>query len=248
MSRLRHPAHALRVPDGRRRVLDRPAETLALGVSDAQHLRTVDRHAFAPSLRLGSPLAAGPVDGGIAGMPYRTRRSPRRYRRRGEQSDRSVPRRRSCARAPGRVRRFPEGTKTAPDAARAIGCEVGQIVKSLVFLADGEPVLALTSGANRVDERRLATLAGASGAGGRPQRRRGRPPASPWAGRPVRPSGTRPDLPGPGSAGLRGGLGGGGGPDAVFRTTPGELRGTAGALVADLKETHPGDRKGAPNR
>src|SRR4029450_8205252 len=38
------------------------------------------------------------------------------------------------------VRRFPEGTKTAPDAARAIGCEVGQIVKSLVFVADGEPV------------------------------------------------------------------------------------------------------------
>ena len=62
------------------------------------------------------------------------------------------------------VRRFPEGTKTAPDAARAIGCEVGQIVKSLVFVADGEPVLALTSGANRVDVGRLATLAGASAA------------------------------------------------------------------------------------
>ena len=60
------------------------------------------------------------------------------------------------------VRRFPEGTKTAPDAARAIGCEVGQIVKSLVFVADGDPVLALTSGANRVDVGRLATLAGAS--------------------------------------------------------------------------------------
>ena len=65
---------------------------------------------------------------------------------------------------PVEVRRFPQGTKTAPDAARAIGCEVGQIVKSLVFLADAEPVLALTSGANRVDERRLATLTGASGA------------------------------------------------------------------------------------
>ena len=37
---------------------------------------------------------------------------------------------------PIEVRRFPEGLKTAPDAARAIGCEVGQIVKSLVFMAD----------------------------------------------------------------------------------------------------------------
>ena len=38
------------------------------------------------------------------------------------------------------VRRFPAGTKTAPDAARAVGCDVGQIVKSLVFVADGEPI------------------------------------------------------------------------------------------------------------
>lgn len=59
------------------------------------------------------------------------------------------------------VRRFPEGTKTAADAARAIGCEVGQIVKSLVFMAAGSPVLALTSGANRVDTVALGALAGA---------------------------------------------------------------------------------------
>jgi prolyl-tRNA editing enzyme YbaK/EbsC (Cys-tRNA(Pro) deacylase) len=49
------------------------------------------------------------------------------------------------------VREFPEGTRTAADAARAIGCHVDQIVKSLVFLADTEPVLVLTSGGNRVD-------------------------------------------------------------------------------------------------
>ncbi len=61
---------------------------------------------------------------------------------------------------PVEVRRFPEGTKTAQDAARAIGCEVGQIVKSLVFMGDGTPLLALTSGANRVDVGRLAELAG----------------------------------------------------------------------------------------
>jgi prolyl-tRNA editing enzyme YbaK/EbsC (Cys-tRNA(Pro) deacylase) len=52
-------------------------------------------------------------------------------------------------------REFPEGTRTAQDAAAAIGCEVGQIVKSLVFLRDGEPVLVLCSGANTVDAQRL---------------------------------------------------------------------------------------------
>jgi Cys-tRNA(Pro) deacylase len=60
------------------------------------------------------------------------------------------------------VRRFPEGTRTAEDAARAIGCEVGQIVKSLVFMADGRPVVALVSGADRVDTGLLAAATGAS--------------------------------------------------------------------------------------
>src|ERR1700686_1650784 len=50
------------------------------------------------------------------------------------------------------VKEFPAGTRTATDAARAVGCEVGQIVKSLVFVAGGTPVVALVSGANRVDE------------------------------------------------------------------------------------------------
>ncbi len=49
------------------------------------------------------------------------------------------------------VRDYPAGTRTAQDAAAAIGCEVAQIVKSLVFLAEAEPVLILVSGANRVD-------------------------------------------------------------------------------------------------
>jgi prolyl-tRNA editing enzyme YbaK/EbsC (Cys-tRNA(Pro) deacylase) len=54
------------------------------------------------------------------------------------------------------TRTFPEGTRTAVDAAAAVGCDVAQIVKSLVFIADDGPVLALTSGANRVDEGKLA--------------------------------------------------------------------------------------------
>jgi prolyl-tRNA editing enzyme YbaK/EbsC (Cys-tRNA(Pro) deacylase) len=57
---------------------------------------------------------------------------------------------------------FPEGTKTAADAARAVGCEIGQIVKSLVFVADGVAVVALTSGQNRVDSTALARLMEAS--------------------------------------------------------------------------------------
>jgi prolyl-tRNA editing enzyme YbaK/EbsC (Cys-tRNA(Pro) deacylase) len=59
------------------------------------------------------------------------------------------------------IRRWPEGTRTASEAAAAVGCGVEQIVKSLVFVVDGEPVLALTSGANRVDTDRLADVLGA---------------------------------------------------------------------------------------
>ena len=57
-------------------------------------------------------------------------------------------------------RSFPEGTKTAADAAAAIGVEVGQIVKSLVFLLDGAPVMALVSGDNQLDEAKLSAAAG----------------------------------------------------------------------------------------
>lgn len=59
-------------------------------------------------------------------------------------------------------RTFPQGTRTAADAAAAIGCAVGQIVKSLVLVADDAPVLVLTSGASRVDPQRVATALGAA--------------------------------------------------------------------------------------
>jgi prolyl-tRNA editing enzyme YbaK/EbsC (Cys-tRNA(Pro) deacylase) len=58
------------------------------------------------------------------------------------------------------VKQFPQGTRTAADAARAIGCDVAQIVKSLVFVAGGRPVIALVSGANRLEETRLGEAAG----------------------------------------------------------------------------------------
>jgi len=55
-----------------------------------------------------------------------------------------------------RVVELPQSTRTAAEAAQACGCEVAQIAKSLVFTgADGEAVLVITSGINRVDEKRL---------------------------------------------------------------------------------------------
>jgi prolyl-tRNA editing enzyme YbaK/EbsC (Cys-tRNA(Pro) deacylase) len=80
-------------------------------------------------------------------------------------SSAAVERFREAARPTGltiEVRRFPQGTRTARAAADAVGCDVAQIVKSLVFVADGEPFLALTSGRNQAD---LARLAGILGAG-----------------------------------------------------------------------------------
>jgi prolyl-tRNA editing enzyme YbaK/EbsC (Cys-tRNA(Pro) deacylase) len=61
-----------------------------------------------------------------------------------------------------KVTRFPATTRTAQDAAREIGCTVGEIVKSLVFVADDAPVVALCSGADRVDETKLKDALGAS--------------------------------------------------------------------------------------
>ncbi|MFB6094677.1 MAG: YbaK/EbsC family protein [Halanaeroarchaeum sp.] len=60
------------------------------------------------------------------------------------------------------VRTFEDGTKTAADAAAAIGCEVAQIASSIVMVADGAVVVVVTSGANRVDEDRIAAVRDAS--------------------------------------------------------------------------------------
>ncbi len=61
------------------------------------------------------------------------------------------------------VHSFPEGTRTAADAAAAIGVEVGAIVKSLVLRSDDGPVLALVSGANRADLAAVAAALGVTG-------------------------------------------------------------------------------------
>jgi len=56
------------------------------------------------------------------------------------------------------VKRFAATTRTAGDAAREIGTQVAQIVKSLVFIADGQPLIVLCSGENRVSVKRLADV------------------------------------------------------------------------------------------
>jgi prolyl-tRNA editing enzyme YbaK/EbsC (Cys-tRNA(Pro) deacylase) len=64
----------------------------------------------------------------------------------------------TAAGLPIEIRHVPEGARTAADAAAAIGCEVAQIVKSLVFMADGEPVVTLLAGDDRLDPARLADV------------------------------------------------------------------------------------------
>jgi len=61
------------------------------------------------------------------------------------------------------IRRFPASTRTAQDAAREIGVSVGEIVKSLVFVADGRPIVVLCCGDRRVSEERLREVVSASG-------------------------------------------------------------------------------------
>ena len=60
------------------------------------------------------------------------------------------------------VQRFDQSTGTAPEAAAAIGCELGAIVKSLCFLIEGRPVLVLAAGDRRVDSKALRRLHGVS--------------------------------------------------------------------------------------
>ena len=55
---------------------------------------------------------------------------------------------------------YPDGTRTAADAAAAIGCELSQIAKSLLVMTDDGPRLALTAGHNRIDLEALAGVLG----------------------------------------------------------------------------------------
>ena len=133
------------------------------------------------------------------------------------------------------VRQFPEGTRTATDAARAVGCEVGQIVKSLVFVAAGRPVVVLVSGANRLDERRMASIAGGPVTKADAETAR---TATGYAIGGVPPFGHTTELPVYMDRDLMDYAvvwAAAGRPDSVFEISPERLRDLSSATVADLK-------------
>ncbi|MEU3573263.1 YbaK/EbsC family protein [Kitasatospora sp. NPDC036755] len=66
----------------------------------------------------------------------------------------------AAAGVPGEIRVLPDSARTAAEAAAALGCEVGAIANSLVFICDGAPLLVMTSGAHRVDTAHLARQLG----------------------------------------------------------------------------------------
>jgi prolyl-tRNA editing enzyme YbaK/EbsC (Cys-tRNA(Pro) deacylase) len=67
--------------------------------------------------------------------------------------------------ATGEVRVLDDSARTAAEAAAALGVEVGQIANSLIFVADGDPLLVLTSGRHRVDTAKVAALVGVAKVG-----------------------------------------------------------------------------------
>jgi prolyl-tRNA editing enzyme YbaK/EbsC (Cys-tRNA(Pro) deacylase) len=66
----------------------------------------------------------------------------------------------AAAGATGQVRQLPDSARTAAQAAQALGCDIGAIANSLVFMCDGEPLLVMTSGRHRVDLSLLAARLG----------------------------------------------------------------------------------------
>ena len=133
------------------------------------------------------------------------------------------------------VREFPQGTRTATDAAKAVGCELGQIVKSLVFLAGARPVIALVSGPNRLDEARLEAIAGGPVAKADAETAR---LATGYSIGGVPPFGHATEVPVFMDRDLLGYelvWAAGGRPDSVFEIEPDRLRELSGAIVVDLK-------------
>lgn len=132
---------------------------------------------------------------------------------------------------------FDQPTRTAADAAEQVGCEVAQIVKSLVFMAGSRPVLLLVSGANRVDLAKAAAAAGverldkADAAAARA--------ASGFSIGATPPFGHHSEIPVLMDADLLAHdevWAAGGRPDTVFPISPDELKRATGAPSVDLKE------------
>jgi prolyl-tRNA editing enzyme YbaK/EbsC (Cys-tRNA(Pro) deacylase) len=130
----------------------------------------------------------------------------------------------------------PDSARTAVEAAAAVGSSVAQIVKSLVFLCDDEPVLALVAGDNRLDERRLGEIAG--GRIGRADAARVREHTG-FAIGGVAPLGSLQPLRVYCDADLLAHdhvWAAAGAPHAVFRVAPGALVDAVGATVAELAQ------------
>lgn len=133
------------------------------------------------------------------------------------------------------IQRYPAGTRTAQDAADAIGCVVGAIAKSIVVTSDDGPLLVLTSGANRVDFAKVEDAAGVTGV-----RRASAEEAKQATGYAI--GGTAPfghprhlpiladvDLMGYETVWVAAGT-----PDTVFSITPDQLIATTGAPVVEV--------------
>lgn len=136
-----------------------------------------------------------------------------------------------------KVRRFPEGTRTADDAARAIGCEVAAIAKSIVLGSDSGAVLVLTSGANQVDYNKVGAALGTSGVK-RADADLARAATSfpiggtaPWGHPTPLPVLCDQDLLAFDTVWAAAGT-----PDTVFEITPGDLLRAAGAIPADVAQ------------
>lgn len=138
------------------------------------------------------------------------------------------------------IHRFPEGTRTAQDAATAIGCPVGAIAKTIVLSSSVGPLLVLTSGANRVSYNAVAHALGVSGV-----RRADADEARAATGYPI--GGTAPwghpqpltilcdeDLLAYDTVWAAGGT-----PDTVFPIAPDELLRITGARVAGVADGEP---------
>ena len=135
------------------------------------------------------------------------------------------------------VQRFPEGTRTAADAAAAVGCPVGAIAKSIVLMSDAGAVLVLTSGANRVDYDKVAGALDVTGvrradaAEARAATGYAIGGTAPWGHPAPLPILCDRDLTAHGVVWAAGGT-----PDRVFALSPDDLVRVSGATVADVAE------------
>ncbi len=150
----------------------------------------------------------------------------------------SVERVRAALRAAGHddaVMVFPEGTRTSADAAAAIGCDVAQIAKSIVFRAGEVAVVAIASGANRVDPRKVEAALGVKVKSAGAEFVVSRTGFVPGGVSPVGYTSAPLMVFDRDLLDLHPIWAAGGSPDTVFRTEAAELARITGAVIADIR-------------